>query len=126
MPNHEQDLASLFLGKRQDLRGALARYIAVERSNVRLPQSVESRKQQQRILGRLPECFSLFDQQTCPVRGRLGFRRGKPFDMLEWVYQFNLKLDFFATKRRRGGQRRDLSKATCELLDGLNQRRALL
>ena len=56
----------------QDLRGALARYIALERSNVRLPQSVESRKQQQRILGRLPECFSLFDQQTCPVRGRLG------------------------------------------------------
>jgi hypothetical protein len=86
---------------------------------------VESRKQQQRILGRLAKCFHLFDQQTCPLRGGLGFRRGKPFDMLEWIYQCNLKFDFSATKRRRGGQRRDLSKGTCELLDGLNQRRAL-
>jgi hypothetical protein len=82
MPEHEPDLPSLFLGKRQDLRGALARYIAVERCNVRVKQSVSSRKQQQRILGRLAKCFRLFDQQTCPLRDRLGFRRGKPFDML--------------------------------------------
>ena len=87
---------------------------------------MESRIQQQRILGRLAECFRLVDQQTRPLRGRLGFRRGLPFDMHEWVYQCNLKLDFFATKRRGGGQCRDLSKRTCELLDGLNQRRALL
>lgn len=125
MPEQERDLASLFLGKRQDLGGALARYVAVERFSPPLPQSVESRKQQQRILGRLAKCFRLFDQQTCPLRGRLGFRCGKPFDMLEWIYQCNLQLDFFATKRRRGGQRRDLTKRTCELLDGLNQRRAL-
>ena len=68
--------ASLFLGKRQELRGMLAHHVAVERRNVRDPETVESRKQQQRILGRLAECFSLFDQQTCPLRGRLGFRRG--------------------------------------------------
>jgi hypothetical protein len=55
-----------------DLRGALAHYIAVERCNVRAKQSVESRKQQQRILGRLAKCFRLFDQQTCPLRDRLG------------------------------------------------------
>src|SRR3984893_936979 len=85
MPEHERDLPSLFLGKRQDLRGTLARYIAVERYKVRLKQSVDSRKQQQRILGRLAKCFRLFDQQTCPLRDRPGFRRGKPFDMLEWV-----------------------------------------
>ncbi len=125
MPEHERDLPSLFLGKRQDLRGALARYIAVERYNVRAKQSGESRKQQQRILGRLAKCFGLFDQQTCPLRDRLGFRRGLPFDMLEWVYQCNMKLDLVATKRRRAGQGRNLSKRTCELLDGLNQRRAL-
>ena len=103
MPAHERDLPSLFLGKRQNLRGALAHYIAVERYNVRDKQSEESRKQQQRILGRLAKCLSLFDQQTCPLRGRLAFRRGLPFDMLEWVYQCSLKLDFFATKRRRAG-----------------------
>jgi hypothetical protein len=44
--------------------------------------------------------------------------------MLEWVYQCKLKPDFFATKRRRAGQSRDLSKRTGELLDGLNQRQA--
>src|SRR5258708_39462571 len=103
MPEHERDLPSLFLGKCQELRGALARYVAVERYNLRLIQSVESRKQQQRILGGLAKCFRLFDQQERPLRGRPGFRRGKPFDMLEWVYQCNLKLDLFATKRRRAG-----------------------
>jgi hypothetical protein len=92
---------SLFLGKRQDLRGALARYIAVKRSKIRVKQSEESRKQQHRILGRLAKCFRLFHQQTCSLRGRHRFRRGLPFDMLEWVYQCNLQLDFFATKRRR-------------------------
>ena len=75
-PTMSGTFASLFLGKRQELRGTLARYVAVERYNVRDPQSVESRKQQQRILGRLAKCFRLFDQQTCPLRGRLGFRRG--------------------------------------------------
>src|ERR1700746_866247 len=103
MPAHERDLASLFLGKRQELGGALARYIAVERCNARVKQSVESRKQQQRILGRLAECFRLVDQQTRPLRDCLGFRRSLPFDMLEWVYQRNLKLDLFATKRWRAG-----------------------
>jgi len=100
MPEHERDFTSLFLGKRQHLRGKLARYIAVEPNRVCYPQGIESRKQQQRILGRLPKCFRLFDQQTCPLCGRPGFRRGKPFDMLEGVNQCNLKLDFFVTKRR--------------------------
>ena len=30
------------------------------------PQAVEDEQQQQRIFGGLSECFSLFDQQTCP------------------------------------------------------------
>src|SRR6516165_9999460 len=125
MPGRKRDPSSLFLGKRQVLCGALARYVAVERYNVRASQTEESHKRQQRILGRLPECFSLFDQQTCPLRGRLGFRRGMPFDMLKWVYECKLKANLFATKRRRAGQGRDLFKRTCELLDGLNQRRTL-
>src|SRR5450631_3518582 len=125
MPAHERDLGSLFLGKRQDTRGTLARQVAIKPCNVRLPQTVESRKQQQRILGRLTKCFSLFDQQDRPLRGGPGFRGGLPSDILEWVYQCNLKLDFFTTKRRHAGQGRNLSKRTCELLEGLNQRRAL-
>ena len=85
MPEHERNLPSLFLGKRQELRGALARCIAVERYNVRVKRSGESGKQQQRVLGRLAKCFSLFDQQTYPLHGGLGLQRGLPFDMLEWV-----------------------------------------
>src|SRR5712664_773487 len=103
----------------------LACQIAAKPCNVRLPQTVESRKQQQRILGRLTECFSLFYQQKRPLRGGPGFWGGLPFDILEWVYQCNLKLDFFTTKRRRAGQGRNLSKRTCELLEGFNQRRPL-
>src|SRR5262249_44738862 len=108
-----------------ELRCTLTRCVAVEPSNVRVRQGVDSRKQQQRILGRFPECFSLFDQQNCPLRRGLGFWRRLPFDMHQWVKKRNLKLDFFATKRRRAAQRRYLSKRTGELLDGLNQRRAL-
>src|SRR5215471_3140386 len=103
MPAQERNLPSLFLSKRQQLRGILAHYVAVKRHQLHLKQSVESRKQQQRILGRLAKCFRLFDQQACPLRGRLGLRRGLPFDMLEWVYQRDLKPDSFATKRWRAG-----------------------
>ena len=35
-PTMSGTFASLFLGKRQDLRGKLARYVAVERNNVRV------------------------------------------------------------------------------------------
>src|SRR6516162_2606754 len=121
----KRDLISQFLGNREELRGMLAPYVTVERCNVCVMQSGESRQQLQQLVGRLPECFSLLDQSTCSLRGRLAFRRRKPFDMHKWVYQCNLKLDFFATKGRRAGQGRDLTKRTCELLDGLKQRRAL-
>ena len=67
--------------------------VAVESHKVRDPKAVEHREQQQRIFGRLSERFSLFDQQTCPLRSGLGFRRGKPFDMDEWGYERDLKLD---------------------------------
>ena len=112
MPAHEHDFISLLLGKRQELRGMLAPYVTVERCNVCVMQSGDSRQQLQQLVGRLPECFSLLDQSTCSLRGRLAFRRRKPFDMHKWVYQCNLKLDFLAAKGRRAGQGRDLTKRT--------------
>ena len=75
---------SLLLSERQELRRKLATHIAIERHIVRDPEAVEDREQQQRVFGRLSKRFSLFDQQTCPLHSRLGFRRGKPFDMDEW------------------------------------------
>ena len=76
-------------------------------------------------LRRFAERFGLFDQQTGPLCGRLGFRRGIAFDMEERGYQRDLKLDLLATQRRRAGQGRDLLERTRELCHGFDQRRAL-
>ena len=125
MPDHERDRRSLLLGKRQELRCKIEHHITVERSAVCDPNAVEDREQQQRVFGRLTERFSLFDQQTCPLHSRLGFRRRIAFDMHERGYERDLKLDLLATQRRRGGQGRDLVQGTRELLNGFDQRRAL-
>ena len=93
MPDHERDRRPLLLGERQELRCELAQSVAVECHKVRDPKAVEDREQQQRVFGRLAERFSLFDQQTCSLRSRLGFRRGVPFDMDERGYERHLKLD---------------------------------
>jgi hypothetical protein len=53
-------------------------------------EAVENGEQQQRIFGRLAERFSLFDQQACPLRSRLGFRRGVPFDLHQRGYERDL------------------------------------
>ena len=95
--------------RRLELLGKFTHHIAVEGEQVCHPEAVEDREQQQRIFGRLSECFSLFDQQTCPLRGHLSFRRSIPFDMDEWGYQVDLEFDLLAAKRGSGGQGRDLS-----------------
>ena len=102
----------LFLGERQELRRKLAHHVAVERHIARDPEAVEDREQKQRVIGRLPERFSLFDQQTCPLRGRLGLWRSIPFDMDEWGYERDLKLDLLATQRGSSWQSRNLVKRT--------------
>ena len=125
MPDHERDCCPLLLGERQELRRKLAHHVAVERHIVRDPEAVEDREQQQRVFGRLSERFSLFDQQTCLLRSRLGFRRGIAFDVHRAGYERDLKLDLLATQRGRGGQGRDLVERTRELLRSFDQRRAL-
>ena len=119
-------IAPCFSAKRQKLRRKLAHHIAVERHNARDPEAVEDREQQQWIVRRLSQRFSLFDQQTCPLRSRLGLRSGISFDMDEWGYERDLKLDLFATQRGawrarpQSGRERELSCAI-----GFNQCRAL-
>ena len=100
MPDHERDCCPLLLGERQELRRKLAHHVAVEGHVVRDPEAVEDREQQQRVFGRLSERFGLFDQQTCPLRSRLGFRRGIAFDMDEWGYERDLKLDLLRDAAR--------------------------
>src|ERR1700758_1231392 len=99
MPNHELNYCSLLLGERQELCRKIAYDVAIECQIVRNPEAVENGEQQQRIFGWLAECFSLFDQQTCLLRSRLGFRRSVAFDMHEWCYKRDLMLDLLATHR---------------------------
>ena len=115
----------MLLGERQELRRKLAHHVAVERHIVRDPEAVEDREQQQRVFRRFSERFSLFDQQTRPLRSRLGFRRSIPFDVHERGYERDLKLDLLATQRGSAGQSRDLIEGAGELLYSFNQRRAL-
>ena len=89
----------LLLCKCQELRGELAHHVAIECNVVRDPEAVEDREQQQRVFGRFSKRFGLFDQQTCPLNSRLGFRRGISFDVNERGYERDLKLDLFATQR---------------------------
>ena len=125
MPDHERHGRPLLLGERQELRRKLAHHVAVERHIVRDPEAVEDRKQQQWVFGRLSERLSLFDQQTCPLRGRLCFWRRIAFDVHERGYERDLKFDLLATQCRRGRQGRNLVESAGELLRSLNQRRTL-
>jgi hypothetical protein len=76
--------------------------------NVRDPERVADGEQQQRVFGRLSQRFRSLDQQTCLLRSRFGFSGGIAFDVDEWGYERDLKLDLLATQRRRAGQGRDL------------------
>src|SRR5215468_5575404 len=125
MPHHEGPRRFLLICEGQELDSKLTHHVALERYKVRDPKAVKNREQQQRIFRWLSERFSLFDQQTCPLHGRPGFRRRVAPDMQEWGYECNLKLDFFATQGGRGGQGRDLVERTPELFRGFDQRRAL-
>ena len=62
MSNHEREGRPLLFGERKELRRKLAHHVAVERHEVRDPEAVKDREQQQWIFGRLSERFSLFDQ----------------------------------------------------------------
>src|SRR6478672_12065654 len=53
MCHQERGVRSLLLSERQDLRGNLTHYVAFERHDVRGPETIKDREQQQWIFGRL-------------------------------------------------------------------------
>src|SRR6516165_1677834 len=124
MPDHERNGRPLRLRERQELCRKLAYHVALEGDVVRDPEAVENRKQQQRILRGLSERLRLFDQQTCLINSRLGFRSSVSFDMDEWSNKGDLKLDLLAAQGRRRRQGRHLGKRASMLSHGLQQRRA--
>jgi hypothetical protein len=125
VPNHQRGCCPLLSSERQELGRKLAHHVAVKRHVIRHPEAVEHGEQQQWVFRRLSKRFSLFDQQTCPLHGCLGFLGGIAFDREEWGYERDLKLDLFATQRGRGGQGRNLVERKRDLLYGFNQCRAL-
>ena len=81
MPDHNRRCRSLLLRERKELRRKRACSVAIEGDKLLYEEAVEDGVQQERVFGRLSQCFRLFDQQTCPLRSRLGFRSSIPFDM---------------------------------------------
>jgi len=65
-----RDCSPLLLGERQELRRKIATNITVECHQIRHPEAIEDREQQQGVFGRLAQCFSLFDQQARRVTGK--------------------------------------------------------
>src|SRR5215472_5202538 len=124
MPCNERPCRPLLLGECQELRRKLAHYVAVERHVVRDPKAEEDREQQKLVCGWLSGRFSLFDQQTCPLHGGLSFRRSISFDMEQWGYERDLKLDLFATQCRSAGQGSHLVKSAGELCHSFCERGA--
>ena len=61
----------------------IAYSIAVECHVVRCPETEKDRKQQQRVFESFSERFSLFDQHTCALGGRLGFGAANPLRCME-------------------------------------------
>ena len=85
MPDHERNRRSSASRRVPRTARKLAHSIAVECHKVRDPNAVEDREQQQRVFGRLSERFGLFDQQTCLLYGRFGFRRSIPLTCMSGV-----------------------------------------
>ena len=50
-----------------------------------------------------PQLLGLFDQNTCPLYGPLGFWRRIAFDAPDRVYNCNLKFDLLATQHGSAG-----------------------
>jgi hypothetical protein len=101
--DHQGGRSPFFLRKLQELSRKFTNDVAVKRHIVRNPEAVEHREQEQRVFRRLSERFGLLDQQTCPLRGCLGFRRRISFDVLKRCDERDLELDLFPAHKGRWG-----------------------
>src|SRR4029077_15065277 len=76
----------LLFGHRKDLSDSFAQSVAVKSHEAWNHGGIDSRKEYQRIFGRLSLGLGLFDQQMSALHGRLGFIRGKSTDVDECIY----------------------------------------
>src|SRR5437660_1488985 len=103
MPNHERNWRPFLFGERQELRRKVVQRVAIECHEAHGTDAVEDGEQEQRVFGRLSECFSLFYQHTCPLRSCLGFRGGITFRVDKRSDDRDLKLDLLAAQGWRSG-----------------------
>src|SRR3974390_2421878 len=108
MRDHEWDARPSLLRDSQELRRKLAHCATVEPCVGRDPEAVEDREQQQWVVRRLSQRFSMFDQKTSPLRSRLRFRRGMSLDLHERRYERDLQLYLLTAQLGRSRQRRKL------------------
>src|SRR6266478_5004232 len=101
MSDHRRSRPSVFCGERQEPPPEIATDIAIECHEVRDPEAVKYREQQQRVFGWLSPRLGFFNQQTGPFHRRLRFGRGITFDVNERGDERDLKPDLLATKRGR-------------------------
>src|SRR6516164_4143696 len=98
MPDHRRSRSSVFCTKRQEPAREITTDIAIECHEVRDPEAVKYREQQQRVFGWLSSRLGFFDQQTGPLHRRLSFGRGITFEVDERGDERDLKADPLATK----------------------------
>ena len=67
MPEHPRKRGALLLSKLQDMGGDIATYIAIECHDVCDEDTVEDRKQQQRVFGRFRRGLRLVQSTDVPV-----------------------------------------------------------
>src|SRR5215469_14214046 len=108
MSQHERNPRSLLLGEGQELRREIAADITIKCRNIRDPEAVEDRKQQQRVFGRLSERLSSLDEQACLIERRFRVRGRMALGMHERIRKPDLKLNLLAAQRWRSGQGRNL------------------
>src|SRR5262252_3760518 len=101
MADHRRSRRSVFCSERQEPPRKIATDIAIECHEVRDPEAVKYRKQQQRVFGWLSSRLGLFDQQTGPLHRRLRFGRGITFDVDERGDERDLKADLLAANGGR-------------------------
>ena len=130
MPNHQRVPSHLLLGKSPRNCAASSRITISpsERHEVRHPERRRGPKTAAmgpRVARRAR--FRLFNQQACPLRRRLGFRRSIALDVHERQFASAGPEALSAQRRSAGvpGKRRDLIEGACELFCGFEQRRAV-
>src|ERR1700728_904868 len=123
MPDYDRDGRSLLLGERKELRRKLAQRFRFERNIVCGSETIEDRKQNQRVFERLPQRISAFNECARLFEGGFGVARRVAFGVHPNVGKPDLQLDLLSSQGRRTRQGGNLGQRAAQLRLGLHERR---